>query len=234
MVCHRGANRLAPENTLAAAAAAFDLGAAYVEIDVRASLDGVLFVMHDRNVDRTTDGTGPIAAMTSAQVAHLDAGSWFAAGHAGETVPTLNEMLEHARPQGGLYIEIKAADPDAVITVVRDNAMLDQCFFWSGDPAIRDHLHASRVPTMIRHQDYTDPGAAIGRYQPTVMEFETHEMSPAMLDHCRRAGVRAMAFYEGADHAAFHQFVAAGVDLVNLDEPEVFNNVRANLLHPAR
>ena len=229
MVCHRGANRLAPENTLAAAAAAFDLGAAYVELDVRTSLDGVLFVMHDRTVDRTTDGTGPIAAMTAAQIGRLDAGAWFGDDHVGEAVPTLHEMVDHARPRGGLYVEVKAADPAAVVAVIRDSAMLDACFFWSGDPAIRDHLHGLGVPMMIRHQDYADPAAAIERHRPAIMEFPGAHVPPAMFDHCRRHGVRVMAFCGGDDHEQFRQVVTNGVDLVNLDAPDTFAGVAAAL-----
>ena len=58
---HRGANHLAPENTFAAAEICVDHGIDYVEIDVRTSKDGVLYVIHDSKLDRTTDGTGLVA-----------------------------------------------------------------------------------------------------------------------------------------------------------------------------
>ncbi len=58
MVCHRGANRLAPENTYASAKKAIESNAAYVEVDVRRSKDGVYYNLHDWSLDRTTNGTG--------------------------------------------------------------------------------------------------------------------------------------------------------------------------------
>ena len=77
IVVHRGANHLAPENTAASARKAVELGCQYVEVDVRTSADGVMYVIHDPNVARTTDGEGFIRKMTSEQIDMLDAGSWF-------------------------------------------------------------------------------------------------------------------------------------------------------------
>ena len=79
IVCHRGACLVAPENTLVALEKAIDLGADVVEFDVRPSQDGVLYVMHDETVDRTTNGTGRFADMHSSEIDRLDAGGWFGA-----------------------------------------------------------------------------------------------------------------------------------------------------------
>ncbi|NCF44910.1 MAG: glycerophosphodiester phosphodiesterase, partial [Proteobacteria bacterium] len=76
LVCHRGASLIAPENTFAAADVALDRGAHLIELDVRESADGVLYVMHDKTLDRTTDGTGPIQHRTAAEIDALDAGRW--------------------------------------------------------------------------------------------------------------------------------------------------------------
>ena len=77
VVVHRGANYLAPENTVASAYAALDNGATWIEVDVRSSKDGVLYNMHDPTLDRTTNGKGLISDMMSADIDKLDAGSWF-------------------------------------------------------------------------------------------------------------------------------------------------------------
>ncbi|MDN3719068.1 glycerophosphodiester phosphodiesterase family protein [Roseibium salinum] len=100
IVCHRGACLSAPENTLASLAGAIDMGAEVVEFDVRPSRDGVLYVMHDATVDRTTDGTGRFADMTSDEIDTLDAGSWFSPEFAGERVPRLNTFLDACRGGG--------------------------------------------------------------------------------------------------------------------------------------
>jgi glycerophosphoryl diester phosphodiesterase len=70
---HRGARRVAPENTLPAFAAALDMGADGIELDVHRTSDGQLVVIHDFTVDKTTDGQGEVAKMTYAEIARLDA-----------------------------------------------------------------------------------------------------------------------------------------------------------------
>ena len=77
IVSHRGANGLAPENTLAAAQLSVDLGVDFIEVDVWTSRDNVFYVMHDATVDRPTNGTGHLLSLSSSEIDQLDAGSWF-------------------------------------------------------------------------------------------------------------------------------------------------------------
>ena len=93
IVAHRGAMTERPECTLSAIARAIELGADAVELDVRTSRDGVLFLLHDPTLDRTTNGRGPAAALTMAQLKQLDAGSHFDRRYRGERIPTLAEAL---------------------------------------------------------------------------------------------------------------------------------------------
>ena len=141
IVCHRGFRRMAPENTLAAADRAVSAGAHIVELDVRQSRDGVLFVMHDPTVDRTTNGSGAICAMTSREIERLDAGSWFGPQFSGERVPRLETFLRSIAGRAGVYVEIKDADPQAVAACVRACGIEQSCFFFSSDPRIRQGLH---------------------------------------------------------------------------------------------
>ncbi|MCA9029901.1 MAG: hypothetical protein KDA66_03780 [Planctomycetaceae bacterium] len=93
-VGHRGLLRHAPENTLAAFAACLDLGMGF-ELDIRTTKDGQLVVIHDDNVQRTTDGPSrSVRDMTLAEIRRLDAGKWFDEALSGERVPTLEEVLE--------------------------------------------------------------------------------------------------------------------------------------------
>ena len=104
---HRGASGYAPENTMAAFMEAFELKADFIELDVAMTQDGVLIVIHDDTVDRTTDGTGKVAELTYDYIRTLDAGSWFSPEFAGEHVPTLGEVLDAFRGKIGILIEIK-------------------------------------------------------------------------------------------------------------------------------
>src|SRR5581483_5417129 len=107
---HRGAPDIAPENTFAGFEAALALGADYLEMDVQRSADGVLVVMHDPTVDRTTDGQGAVAELTLEALQRLDAGAWFGPRFAGERVPTFDAFLHwmEARAPFGAVIEAKA------------------------------------------------------------------------------------------------------------------------------
>ena len=103
IVAHRGASSTHPENTLPAFAAALELGAPMVELDVRLTADGVPVVLHDPDVSRTTDGTGHVHELTAAQVAELNGGSERDPAH----VPRLAEVLELVSGRGGVAIEVK-------------------------------------------------------------------------------------------------------------------------------
>lgn len=92
-IAHRGLLRHAPENTLPAFAACLELGIG-VELDIRTTKDGHLVVLHDDNVERTTNGPSrSVRGMTLAELKRLDAGSWFDDVFAGERIPTLEETL---------------------------------------------------------------------------------------------------------------------------------------------
>lgn len=135
LIAHRGGGRLAPEETLPAYQNAWDLGADMLEGDVHATADGVLVLMHDDRVDRTTDGTGKISSMTFAALRQLDAGYAFTAKDAegaavhpfrgqGVVVPTLDEVLD-AFPGALWSIEVKQHDPpiaQAVVETLRAHA----------------------------------------------------------------------------------------------------------------
>lgn len=108
IIAHRGHIVAAPEQTLAAFRLAVELGATMLEADLRFTRDGVPVLMHDRLLDRTTSGTGPISARDWAEVAGLDAGSWFDPRFSGERVPRLDDLFDLAQTLGvALCIEAK-------------------------------------------------------------------------------------------------------------------------------
>lgn len=109
-IAHRGAGRLAPENTLAA----FRLGHAHgyrmFECDVRLSADGVPFLLHDDDLDRTTDGHGSAAACDWTMLASLDAGAWHSPAFCGEPLARLQAVIDFCRlTDTALNVELKPA-----------------------------------------------------------------------------------------------------------------------------
>ena len=107
IIAHRGASSERPECTLAAIHRAIEVGATAVEMDVRTSKDGVLFLLHDTTLDRTTGGTGPAAVLTIDQLKELDAGSWFDPAYKNERIPTLREALTACRSKIDVVLDLK-------------------------------------------------------------------------------------------------------------------------------
>ncbi|WP_431998300.1 glycerophosphodiester phosphodiesterase [Streptomyces fungicidicus] len=116
VIAHRGASAYAPENTLAAVDRAAELGADWVENDVQRTRDGELVVLHDDSLQRTTDAEQvfpdrapwKVKDFTAAEIARLDAGSWFDPAYAGARVPTLEQYVRRVELHGQkLLLEIK-------------------------------------------------------------------------------------------------------------------------------
>ncbi|MDI3404818.1 glycerophosphodiester phosphodiesterase [Streptomyces cavernicola] len=116
VVAHRGASAYAPENTLAAIDKASDMGFRWVENDVQRTKDGELVIMHDDNLKRTTNveevfpdrSPWKVADFTAAEIAKLDAGSWFDAKYAGARVPTLEQYMNRVEQNHQkLVLEVK-------------------------------------------------------------------------------------------------------------------------------
>lgn len=107
VLAHRGASKIAPENTAAAFQKALQMGADGVEFDVHLTKDKKLVVIHDERVDRTTDGSGYIKDLTLRELKKLDAGSYFSQRFSGERILTLEEALESVRSSKLINIEIK-------------------------------------------------------------------------------------------------------------------------------
>jgi len=132
-VAHRGAGKLAPENTMAA----FRLGARHgyrmFECDAKLSADGVPFLMHDATLERTTNGKGTGGDLPWGELAQLDAGSWHSRAYAGEPLPTLENLARFCLTNGHfLNIEIKPTpgiEQHTGQVVAREAARL-----WSGAP----------------------------------------------------------------------------------------------------
>ncbi len=107
-VAHRGAGRLAPENTLAAFRLGAEHGYRMFECDVKLSADGVPFLMHDATLERTTNGIGVGGDQPWDQLARLDAGSWHSRAYAGEPLPSFENIARFCLANGHfLNIEIK-------------------------------------------------------------------------------------------------------------------------------
>ena len=111
---HRGASQRAPENTLSAFRLAHKLGAQAIELDVQLCQDNSAFIFHDDDLDRTSNGHGPLALQTAQALAKFSAGDWFQPPYLNEPIPTLDAVLDLIKSLG-IYtnIELKPDRPKA-------------------------------------------------------------------------------------------------------------------------
>lgn len=130
LFAHRGASGEAPENTIVAFRRAVEIGVPYAELDVQATSDGQIVVIHDKTLERTTNGRGKVQEHTLAELQQLDAGYWFSPDggqtfpfrSTGTTIPTLAAVFRSC-PELRFTVEIKQSDPpieELVVAVVRE------------------------------------------------------------------------------------------------------------------
>lgn len=144
ITAHRGSSAAAPENTLAALQRAIDDMADFAEIDVQETKDGVVILMHDADLRRTTGARAKVGDLTYAQIVELDAGGWFSEDYAGVHVPTLEEALRLCKGEINLNIELKAGKSAAlnddltekVLRLIDLYDMEDQCMISCTDQAM--------------------------------------------------------------------------------------------------
>ncbi|MFO1060175.1 MAG: glycerophosphodiester phosphodiesterase [Dongiaceae bacterium] len=230
LVGHRGAAALAPENTLPSFEAAARAGAGWVELDAKLTRDGVVIVMHDDWLDRTTDGRGPVALADWAAIRDLDAGGWFGPLWRGVRVPRLDETL-HRLLELGLSpnIEIKpcpgraAETARATLEVVRQlwpasRPLLLSSFEWDS------MTEAARVaPELPRGWLVTDDAADWEARARTLGCVSVHcadeFMTPGWAAAIRRAGF-ALGIYTVNDPARARLLRGWGVDCIFTDRPD--------------
>lgn len=138
IIAHRGNSGPLPENTLIAINSAIEFGVDMVEIDVRLTRDGVPILMHSDRVDHTTSGTGLVADLTWDELMALDAGSWRGPEFAGQSLCSLQEVLELTVGWAALSLDVE--DPSTeptVIATVRDNASAGAVITGCGEQCIR-------------------------------------------------------------------------------------------------
>ena len=155
---HRGASQVAPENTITAFELALKHGAEAIELDARLSADGIPMVIHDRTVDRTTNGFGKVDQISTHELRKLDAGAKFPSKYSHEKIPLLEEVFITFKNRALINVELKnnhnLSDilPEIVIELTNKLNMLDQTLFSSNFPAslkrikqLDSHAHVALI-----------------------------------------------------------------------------------------
>ena len=236
-VAHRGGGTLAPENTLAGIRTGAKFGLKMIEFDAKLSADNVVFLLHDDNVDRTSDGNGAAAQMDYASIAALDAGSWFGAAFKGERMPTLDEVAA-ACGQFGLAanIEIKPCPGRDALTgeiVAQQAARL-----WSGHPCAPllssfsyDALRAARdaAPSLPRGLLFSslppDWREQLESLDCVSLHVNHRVLDEALVRDIKAEGLKILV-YTVNELARARELAAWGVDAICTDRIDSINDDR--------
>jgi glycerophosphoryl diester phosphodiesterase len=233
-VAHRGAGKLAPENTLAA----FHLGAQHgyraFECDVKLSSDGQPFLLHDATLERTSNGQGVAGELSWSELSRLDAGGWHSPTYASEPLPSLDAVARFViSNRFALNIEIKPTPGQELLTgqvVGREVLRL-----WQGSELAP--LFSSFEPSALQGAKETAPAVPRGLLldklnagwlqaalalgcRAVITNYRL--MDAGTLAKIHAAGMRALV-YTVNDAAAAQTLIAAGVDGIITDQVDKFS-----------
>ncbi|MGV4923705.1 hypothetical protein K2224_01275 [Streptomyces sp. BHT-5-2] len=223
-VGHRGAPKIATENTVASLETAIDRGADWVETDVQFTKDGQPVIMHDETVDRMTDGTGRIDQLTAAEISKLTM-------KGGGRVPTLEQVLSSPKVRSAqLLLEIKGpqtpADVNHALRLVSEAGMTERTMVQSFDETVVRYAASSPYKfkvALLRDNLDADPVATARKFSLTAyaVSFKRLSARPSVVDQLKAAGVKTFVWtvdYEGDWQAA----TSWGVDGIITNRPDQY------------
>ena len=229
-IAHRGFSAHHPENTMAAFAAAVDIGCRYVETDVHATTDGMLVAFHDDRLDRVTDRTGVISDLDWSEVRKARVGGE-------ERIPLLEEVLT---TWDSVRVNIDPKSDEAVEPLLAILARLDVwdrvcvgSFSGARLAGMRasagDRLCTSMGPLDVARLRLASMGLPVGTFAANCVQVPPREYGLTIVDRrfSRAARSRAMPVHVWTinDEAEMHRFLDIGVDGIMTDEVEVLKRV---------
>jgi glycerophosphoryl diester phosphodiesterase len=231
-ISHRGAAAIAPENTLAAVAAGVGSGAPYVEIDVRATSDGVPVLMHDGSIDRTTDGEGKVGELAWDYIKGLDAGGYFSPEFRGEPVPSLASVLEYMKgKKSTLVVEAKwprnwPGGDSTFLETIREQGMERNVVVISFDTGWIKTLPQALPDTplgVLYIYPYSVPSAEAVEY--VSIFWPALVIDPSLVWRMKRSGHTVWAWNVNSE--ILTRFLAwKGVEGITIDNPWAMNRQR--------
>jgi glycerophosphoryl diester phosphodiesterase len=211
--------------------AAVEAGAEFAELDVGMTRDGEVVLMHDRTLDRTTNGTGDLADHSLNDLQALEAGSWFGEEFAGEPIPTLLEVIQFAKGRLKLNIEIKNSrdEPEiagAVVEIIRSEQFEDDCMVTS--------FSRETIEEVKRIAPELTTGFIFGDdYPEDVFEggwevlSSNHQVVDSIFVTRAKAGGKSVHVWTVNDRDLMLRLMALGVDGIITDRPALLLEVMA-------
>ena len=233
-IAHRGASGTSPELTRAAFERALSFGVDMIELDVQFSRDLELVVIHDHELHRTTSGRGAVRELDFAELAALDAGSWFATEFAGERVLHLDEVIRLVGGRARLNVEVKSPSSDwpemasRLVRVLRAHDLVAATVVSCFDPgalfAVRARASEVRLGVLWQRTDFAeawDLAAALG-----AVSIHPHWMlvSPEIVQAAHRRNLQVLVWTVN-EVEAMQCLGQYGVDGIMSDFPERFDKI---------
>lgn len=224
---HRGANFIAPENTLASLDSCIKLGIDYMETDVVISKDSVFYVLHDSLLNRTTNGKGPISQWLSKDLDKLDAGSWFGPQWKGQKLPRFTAILERAAASNvGITVDYRSGDFHELVKLIDSYGMLERtCFTFSTMEETREFR--AMFPEIHTLQGYVrnpkDLDKVLEDVHPDIAVFWIDRLEEEHVRYCHKRGLKVLALVLGLDDKTElnQKAIRLGVDIIASDKPEL-------------
>jgi glycerophosphoryl diester phosphodiesterase len=217
IIGHRGARGLEPENTMRSFRKALELGVDYIECDVHMTKDGYIVLMHDHTVDRTTNGSGPVNSFTFDEIRKLDAGK-------GEIIPTLQELLDLARGNVRLHIELKdESATESTVRLVEKNGMEGEVFLTSGKTETLKQVRKLNASISTEHIFGDPPDDAIDRALSVGAKRVSCHISHLTREFVQKAhenGIHVIAWPPNSMEEA-KKAVEYGANLICTDRPDI-------------
>jgi glycerophosphoryl diester phosphodiesterase len=229
VTAHRGHARAAPENTLSAMRKAIESGADYAEMDVQQTAEGVVVLLHDRDLMRVAGVSRRLDELSYAEVRRLDVGSWFDPSFAGERVPTLEEVITLCRGKIRLNIEMKFFGPDRrlvpeVARILREQDFESDCLVTSlnYDALLEVKRHNPRLRTgfTVAHSV-----GDISRLEVDALSVRAEHLSDELLRAAYRRGLEVHVWNVN-DARQMAQQIKRGVNNIITSDPDLAIRVR--------
>jgi glycerophosphoryl diester phosphodiesterase len=221
-IAHRGEHLHHPENTLPAFQEAIRVGADFIEVDVRTTLDGKLVLSHEGAVARRTNGRGDIAKMTFAEVRALDAGIKSGPEFAGTKIPTFDEALDLARGKIGVYVDVKQVSAKDLVTHIEEHGMSDHVVIYAGLTLGKEIQKLNpRLKVMPEADSVQNAKRLIEQLHPRVIAFDADDFTPEIIRVVKQANAQVYVDRMGKtdDPAGWQSAIDAGADGIQTDHP---------------
>lgn len=223
---HRGANAIAPENTMASVDSCIKYGIDNIECDVCISKDSVFYILHDSTLDRTTNGTGNIGRWMSADIDTLDAGSWFGPEFKGQRVLRFADLLRKAKLHNTkVTIDYRNGDMRKIMDMIEREGMMDNCNFTFGNEqdVKRFREMAPEVKTLQAYvRSPKDLERVVRELKPNIAVVQIDSLTPELIQKCRDYNLQVAALILGLDDKTEknQKAIDLGVDIIATDRPE--------------